>query len=568
MARPVTDYHEREKHLIRMSRKYPLKNYENIDKKLRLDGMAWALGLFQELSEDHNRMVIPMAMAMTDQYICKHSKLKVKNNRLLIGVAMIMSSEVHEIIPLCFSVHGEHIDENLDLLTSTELAILKTLKLTLTYPTVYNFVDLYHQQFRENHPVTKAILNKEINLLHYLALIAIGEMLFLKFPLNVVGEACVFLVLEHFSPENQLVLDCAGELRDFFEKYETAEAKTPEHTISKLVGVRKAKLKLSPQTPLRPYEKDILGREPPSKLKMSFSPKRYTPEKQKIGSGTYGFVYRAVFKPIDEAEEESKVVIKKFQEDISEGISGATLRELSILKELEHPNIVKILDVFVGKSRKDSAYNDTVSMVMESADGDLEQYLENSPKLSLKQIKHIGRQLISAIDYLHRKDIIHRDLKVQNILYKKIDQHKIQIKLADFGLARNILQNNGRYTPGMCTANYCAPEMLDDKGEYDKPSDIWSVGCILAELYRSQRTENLLLFPGHDHGEMMDSIKSVLVMDDRNEYKPAEIDEVLPEISYRSALPRYFMDLLYNILQFDPKRRLSASEILDHPFFQ
>jgi serine/threonine protein kinase len=192
-------------------------------------------------------------------------------------------------------------------------------------------------------------------------------------------------------------------------------------------------------------------------------------KKWKLGEGTYGVVYLA-----EHIVTKELVALKKMLIDSSdEGIPSTALREISLLKELSdlHPNIVKLQDV--------QYINNNLWLIFEYLQFDLKKYLDSlqgfmAPML----VKSYLYQLIEGVRCCHSHRILHRDLKPQNLLINK----QGTLKLADFGLSRCFDVPLRPYTHEVVTLWYRAPEILLGDSYYSTPVDIWSIGCIFAEM--------------------------------------------------------------------------------------
>ena len=212
---------------------------------------------------------------------------------------------------------------------------------------------------------------------------------------------------------------------------------------------------------------------------------------EKIGEGTYGVVYKAL-----DRISQQYVALKKVRLDTEgEGVPSTALREISTLRELDHPNVLKILDVV--------QENDNLYMVFEHLDMDLKKHMEDfkskakfssaaggagdNQGLPEKLSKSYLRQLLDGIAYCHDHRILHRDLKPQNLL---IDSNG-RIKMCDFGLARVFSLPMRNYTHEVVTLWYRAPEILLGSKSYNMAVDVWSLGLIFAEMLTSTA-----LFPG------------------------------------------------------------------------
>lgn len=205
---------------------------------------------------------------------------------------------------------------------------------------------------------------------------------------------------------------------------------------------------------------------------MSLLCEKYTLEDykrvEKLGEGTYGVVYKAINLKTNQV-----VAMKKIRlENQEEGIPGTSLREISLLRELNrHPNIVKLLHVI-------HTSNFRLYLVFEFLHMDLKHYLDNVEQMDPILIKSYMYQLLRALDYCHARRIVHRDLKPQNLL---IDLDGL-IKIADFGLARAFGIPVRAYTHEIVTLWYRCPEVLLGSSRYSCPVDTWALGCIFGEM--------------------------------------------------------------------------------------
>ncbi|XP_067843925.1 cyclin-dependent kinase 2-like isoform X1 [Heptranchias perlo] len=192
---------------------------------------------------------------------------------------------------------------------------------------------------------------------------------------------------------------------------------------------------------------------------------------EKIGEGTYGVVYKAMNKVTGEM-----VALKKIRLDAEmEGVPSTAIREISLLKELNHPNIVKLLDVIHSEKK--------LYLVFEFLNQDLKKYMDSAPPtgLPLQLVKSYLFQLLQGVAFCHSHRVLHRDLKPQNLLINDAGA----IKLADFGLARAFGVPVRTYTHEVVTLWYRAPEILMGCKFYSTAVDVWSIGCIFAEMEKS-----------------------------------------------------------------------------------
>ncbi|KAI3389932.1 hypothetical protein SNEBB_002519 [Seison nebaliae] len=278
---------------------------------------------------------------------------------------------------------------------------------------------------------------------------------------------------------------------------------------------------------------------------------------RKIGEGTYGIVYRG--KNLLTGRD---VALKRVRLDgDDEGVPATTIREISLLKQVQHPNIVQLLNVIMSENK--------IYLIFELLDVDLKEYMnqvKENPKLKF-DVKSLMFQLTSALHHCHVRRVIHRDLKPQNLLI----QNGI-IKVADFGLARAITLPIRVYTHEVVTQWYRAPEILLGSSRYGPGVDIWSLGCIMAEMYVMKP-----LFPGDSEIDQVFKIFYVLSTPSERKYphltKLPSFNFTFPQWptsrlkSTINEIPDVAFSLLEKTLEYCPKERISAGEMLKHSYF-
>ncbi|CAO0797791.1 unnamed protein product [Mucor circinelloides] len=211
-----------------------------------------------------------------------------------------------------------------------------------------------------------------------------------------------------------------------------------------------------------------------------------------IEEGSYGIVFRARDKETDEV-----VALKKLKlQPENGGFPVTSLREIHALMIIKHPNIVNVREIVMGN------HMDQVFIVMDFIEHDLKGLMQDmrSPFLQ-SEIKTLMLQLLSAVALMHDNWIIHRDLKTSNLLLN----NRGEIKVADFGLARKYGSPMGNMTQLVVTLWYRAPELLLGAKEYTTAIDMWSVGCIFAELLNNEA-----LLPGRSEIDQLDRIFKLL----------------------------------------------------------
>ena len=206
--------------------------------------------------------------------------------------------------------------------------------------------------------------------------------------------------------------------------------------------------------------------------------------KGKCGEGAYGSVYLAV----DLKSNGLKVAIKKIKLNIvEEGVPISSLREISLMKELNHVNIIKLKEVV--------HLDNNIILVFDYCESDLKYILKKSPKgLPIKQVKSYMYQLLKGIEYIHKMKILHRDIKSDNLLITKDGV----LKIGDFGLARGFGLPISNFRNDVVSLWYRAPDILLGNESYETSVDIWSCGCILAEMAKGQ-----ILFQGYSESDQI-----------------------------------------------------------------
>ncbi len=305
--------------------------------------------------------------------------------------------------------------------------------------------------------------------------------------------------------------------------------------------------------------------------------------KNQIGHGSFGRVYESIYKT-----KEGNIIdvaVKKINIRNSEGFPLSAIREITILKKYHHPNIVKYIDTFVDKPEKNKRGN--VSLVYEYAQHDLASLIKEKIDFDLDCIKSIMFQILNGVKYIHDNYILHRDIKPANILIT----NKGEVKLADFGLSRFYEKRKNQwkaYTNSVETLWYRAPELLMSESFYKTSIDMWSVGCVMAELFIKQplfkeqnafnQIKNILTIIGRPSDE--DLARYYRINEGSN---PELIDSVLPEkgefsdfegtlesLDKTGFLKRdsLAMKLIKGMLTFNINKRLSAEQALNHEFFK
>jgi serine/threonine protein kinase len=257
------------------------------------------------------------------------------------------------------------------------------------------------------------------------------------------------------------------------------------------------------------------------------------------------------------------VALKKIRLDVEdEGVPSTALREISLLKGLMHKNVVSLLDVEYSEGR--------LYLVFEYVDQDLKKYMDSvkTTGISARRVKSFVYQMIAAIHYCHTQGVMHRDMKPQNLL---IDKSGI-LKVADFGLARAFSVPVRIYTHEVITLWYRPPEILLGARQYSTSVDMWSIGCIMAEMLN-----NKPLWPGDSEIDMLHRIFRTLGTPTESLWPGChglpEFKDTFPKwpVSPMSkvcpTLCDHGLDLLSRMLVYDPAMRITGREALLHPYF-
>uniref|UniRef100_A0A7N9ALR1 mitogen-activated protein kinase n=1 Tax=Mastacembelus armatus TaxID=205130 RepID=A0A7N9ALR1_9TELE len=280
-----------------------------------------------------------------------------------------------------------------------------------------------------------------------------------------------------------------------------------------------------------------------------------------VGSGAYGSVCSAY-----DVKTGLKVAVKKLSRPFQSIIHAKrTYRELRLLKHMKHENVIGLLDVFTPATNLEE-FND-VYLVTHLMGADLNNIVK-CQKLTDDHVQFLIYQILRGLKYIHSADIIHRDLKPSNLAVNE----DCELKILDFGLARH---TDDEMTGYVATRWYRAPEIMLNWMHYNMTVDIWSVGCIMAELLTGRT-----LFPGTDH---IDQLKLIMML------VGTPGPELLMKISSESVSVKYHtnqfvalplllvfvlpwqdldtVDLLEKMLVLDTDKRITASEALAHPYF-
>ncbi|XP_059439673.1 cyclin-dependent kinase D-3-like [Corylus avellana] len=279
-------------------------------------------------------------------------------------------------------------------------------------------------------------------------------------------------------------------------------------------------------------------------------------KREVLGEGTYGVVYKAI-----DTKTGQKVAIKKIRlGKQKEGVNFTALREIKLLKELKDPNIIELIDAFPHKGN--------LHLVFEFMETDLEAVIrDRNIFLSPGDIKSYLQMTLKGLAYCHKKWVLHRDMKPNNLLIGSNGQ----LKLADFGLARIFGSPDRKFTHQVFARWYRAPELLFGTKQYGAGVDVWAAACIFAELLLRRP-----FLQGSSDIDQLGKIFAAFGTPTASQwpdmpYLPDYVEyQYVPAPPLRSLFPMASddcLDLLSKMFTYDPKARISVQQALEHRYF-
>lgn len=282
-----------------------------------------------------------------------------------------------------------------------------------------------------------------------------------------------------------------------------------------------------------------------------------------IGKGAYGIVWKA----IDKKTKEIVALKKNFDAFQNATDAQRTFREIIFLQELSgHENIIRLQNVIRAENDRD------IYLVFDFMDTDLHAVIRANILEDIHK-QYIIYQVLKCLKYMHSANLLHRDLKPSNLLLNS----ECHVKVADFGLARSLDCKDPDATPLLtdyvATRWYRAPEILLGSNKYTKGVDMWSLGCILAELLLGKpvfpgtstlnQLDRVMEITGRPSQEDIEAINSPLaqtMLESLPPTKAKKLRDVFPTASDEA------LDLLKNLMHFNPGKRLTAEQALKHPY--
>lgn len=283
-----------------------------------------------------------------------------------------------------------------------------------------------------------------------------------------------------------------------------------------------------------------------------------------IGQGAYGVVVSA-----EDVTSGKKVAIKKIPNTFHDLTDAKRiLREIKLMRFFNHENTIGIEDLQPPASL--ASFED-VYIISELMETDLHRIIYSRQDLSDDHIQFFIYQILCSLKYLHSADVIHRDLKPSNILLNA----DCTLKVCDFGLARGIGDTSAELTEYVVTRWYRAPEVMLSCQEYTKAIDMWSLGCIFAELLGTKP-----LFPGDDYLHQLRLIIDVLGTPSEDDMSFIKSSRALAFVRKQAGKPKVpwasmfkkanplALDLMERMLSFNPTKRITVEEALEHPYLE
>jgi cell division cycle 2-like protein len=293
----------------------------------------------------------------------------------------------------------------------------------------------------------------------------------------------------------------------------------------------------------------------------------------KIGEGQYGVVSQACNKKTREV-----VAIKEIKMQMKQASFPLTsLREINILASFHHPSIVCFKEVIIKKNASRNIFDMKVFIVMEYIEHNLKDFMHAMKQpFSQSEVKCLMFQLIDGVKYMHDNWVLHRDLKLSNILLN----NNGKVKICDFGMAHQYNEMPIKYTNEVVTLWYRAPELLLGGTKYSTTVDIWSLGCIMGELLTKEP-----LFPGKSEIDQIDTIFKMLGTPNSKTWPDFvklwgrgckfvkqpfnKLREKFPTTGFvaKPILSAQGFDLLNRLLTYDPQKHINAEDALNHGWF-
>jgi len=282
-----------------------------------------------------------------------------------------------------------------------------------------------------------------------------------------------------------------------------------------------------------------------------------------LGHGAYAVVCEAL-----DLRTNKSVAIKK-NKGVFQELSDAKriLRETKLLMHFDHEDVIKLIDVIVPSENERDSFND-VYLVLPKMETTLAKIIKSKHKLTDDHLQYFLYQMFRGLKYIHSAGVIHRDLKPENIL---INGSNCKLKITDFGLARGVFKEMVQLTEYVVTRWYRAPEVMCSARQYDEKVDVWSVGCIFAELLLGKP-----LFPGGNHIEQLKIIFQVCGKPEdlswiRTPEAAAWVKNMTPYPGkdftkvFKMVTPEG-LQLLRSTLALDPTQRISVVDALELPY--
>jgi hypothetical protein len=420
-----------------------------------------------------------------------------------------------------------------------ENTIVFAISFTIWIPTIWNFLD---------HPMD--LPTEKLVLLKCLGRVTLLDLELSKCLPSKVATACLCFVYEDEKEIDDEVEFCIKKIKQGFEYQTNLDNKYTACGKYYNNWRKENKLEIIRNVEVTAKLKKVTVDIPPINSLAKFFYRNNNPCTlvEKLGKGAYGTVY------LGKDSIGKEFAIKRIPMDDSGVVECRTLREIAILRELDHPNIIKIINVEPREGK--------IHVIMEVLPENLDNYLNHLTELPMQTTKFFLREILSGLKYLHSQGIIHRDIKPANILVSKTN-----VKLIDFNLARP--PTSGGWSPEVCTMWYRPPELLIGSKKYGPEIDMWSVGCVMAELVAGK-----ILFEGSSDVNQLSRIFTTLGSPEESFWNETGLKNIFSPYKkpdtpiIKNWKDEKGQDLLRKLLEYSPSKRLTAEQALEHPFLK